>query len=97
VKVKDNVYKIINRKSNKALDMPESSKDQGVQLIQWDTHGEENQQWIVEKVGETWRIKSVASEHALDVEEDSKNEGAKIIQWSWHGNDNQRWKLEEVK
>ena len=89
--------KVVNRHSGKVLDVPERSKDQGVQIIQWDDNGQENQRWLFYKVGDHFCIKSQESSLVLDVGEASKENGAGVIQWPFHGKENQLWKLVEVK
>ena len=94
--------KFVNRKSGKVLDVPNLSKEEGVDMIQWEDNGGENQQWKLEKAEKADSdkikcIKSRCSGLVLDIFEASREDGARVIQWGLHGDKNQQWELVEVK
>jgi len=98
-KVKVPYFKIVNRKSGKVLDVPESSKEDGIQLTQWDYHGGANQQWSIEKHDNHYVIKARHSCKAVDVFGGSNEINAKIVQWSCGNgqNPNQAFVIVPVK
>lgn len=90
-------YKIINRLSGKALDIPNSSTVDGTQLIQWDYLGGNNQKWNIAKKGDgTYEIKNVNSGKMVDLNGPSYDEGASIVQWTNNAGTNQRWSIISV-
>ena len=66
-------YKIVNRKTGKALNVKNASKEEGTPIIQWDASDKgENQQWSLEKKGTSYVIKARHSGLVLDVADESK-------------------------
>ncbi|MFO0876530.1 MAG: RICIN domain-containing protein, partial [Gemmataceae bacterium] len=99
VKVGD-YYKIVNRKTGKALNVSSGSKEEGAPIIQWDAGDDgENQQWSLEKKGQAYVIKARHSGLVLDVAEEKKDRKAALIQYGYKNgeNDNQHFILEHVK
>lgn len=97
VKVGD-FYKIINRKSGKALNVINGSAEAGAAIIQWDADdNRENQQWSLEKQGDHWVIKARHSGMVLDVEGGAKQPKASIIQSPFREGKNQIVELVPVK
>jgi hypothetical protein len=92
----DHCYKLVNENSGKVLAVPESSREIGTQIIQWDDAGVEDVQWKhweFVKVGNHYALKSRVSGLALDVSDGSTESGASVIQWPLgkSGNFNQIW------
>jgi len=74
-------YVFVARHSGKVLDVPELSKANGVQLIQYDYNGGANQQFTVHDSDGAWsRIRNRHSGKYLDVRGDSERAGAAVVQ-----------------
>ena len=93
VAVSGGYYKIVNRNSGKVLDVPASSKSEGVQLDQQPDNGGANQQWQVVTSGGYVTIVNRNSGYLLDVSGGSKANGGAVIQWPSDGGANQQWTL----
>lgn len=88
---------IMNRHSNKALDVTERSNQDGANIQQWSFADQPNQNWDVIDLGNgEAAIVSRQSGRALTVQGGRDNNGANIIQQSWRGSPQQRWRLEQV-
>lgn len=82
-------YKIVNRKTGKALNVKGGSKDEGTPVIQWDADdASENQQWSLVKKGEYFAIKARHSGLVLDVADGSKGRKVPLIQYPLQEKDN---------
>lgn len=81
--------------SGKSMDVQSGSTADGAAVIQWSSHGGQNQQWRFDRLDNgAYRIVSIFSGKVLDVNGGSQADGAPVIQWSWHGGPNQQWRLE---
>ncbi|WP_339316740.1 RICIN domain-containing protein [Paenibacillus sp. FSL R10-2734] len=90
-------YKIINRNSGKALDIPGHSSNDGTQLEQWTFNGGDNQQWQLVEDGSGYsQLISKENGKAVDVSGGSTADGGQIIQWSVNGGNNQKWSVEDM-
>jgi Ricin-type beta-trefoil lectin domain-like len=88
---------ILNRHSNKALDVTERSNQDGANIQQWSYADQPNQNWDVIDLGNgEAAIISRQSGRALTVQGGRDNNGANIIQRSWNGTPQQRWRLEQT-
>lgn len=86
---------IVNRHSDKALDVTERSNQDGAHIQQWSYADQPNQNWDVIDLGNgEAAIISQQSGRALTVQGGRDNNGANIIQQSWRGGPQQRWRLE---
>lgn len=91
------IYKIINRKSGKVLDVKDGSTQDGAQIVQWTDNGGDNQHWqLISAVSGYYKIKNVKSGKLMDIEGASKNDGANNIQWNDNGGLNQQWQFIDV-
>ncbi|MCL2927900.1 MAG: Cys-every-fifth RiPP peptide CefA [Trichodesmium sp. MAG_R01] len=87
-------FRIVSVHSGNVLDVPGSSQDDGTQIIEHPWHGGDNQQWAVEKLGNSrFRIVSRLNGKVLDVYGSSNDQGASIIQWPWGETLNQQWRF----
>ncbi|WP_137288421.1 glycoside hydrolase family 11 protein [Natronorubrum halophilum] len=93
--VENGTYRIQNGNSGKALDVANSSTDDGANVQQYSYGGGSNQQWNVEDTGNGYRIENVNSGKALDVANSSTDDGANVQQYSDGGSDNQRFYLHD--
>jgi hypothetical protein len=88
---------IMNRHSDKALDVTERSNQDGANIQQWSYADQPNQNWDVIDLGNgESAIISRQSGRALTVQGGRDNNGANIIQQSWRGSPQQRWRLEQI-
>jgi len=93
--VTPSVYsRIIAKCSNKCLDIPASSTENGAKVQQWPCHGRDNQLFKIEPV--YYRIIAKCSNKCLDIPASSTEDGAKVQQWPCHGGDNQLFRIEAV-
>jgi hypothetical protein len=88
---------IMNRHSDKALDVTERSNRDGANIQQWSYADQPNQNWDVIDLGNgESAIISRQSGRAITAQGGRDNNGANIIQQSWRGSPQQRWRLEQV-
>ncbi len=92
--ISNGTYRLLNRKSNKALDVQNGSTADGAAVVQWGWNGGNNQKWTFADQGNgQYQILGVASGKALDVAGNSTANGAALDIWPWTGANNQRWTL----
>lgn len=88
---------IMNRHSDKALDVSAQSLQDGANIQQWGYAGQPNQNWDVIDLGNNEiAIISRHSGKALTVQGGRDSNGSNIIQRNWSGNTQQRWRMEQV-
>ena len=88
---------IMNRHSDKALDVTEQGMQDGANIQQWGYADQANQNWDVIDLGNNEvAIISRHSGRALTVQGGRDNNGANIIQRGWNDNPQQRWRLEQT-
>jgi hypothetical protein len=91
-------YLIINKHSQKALDVAGGSTQNSANVQQFDVHGKKNQQWTFKPSGfhngsPVYLIVNVKSSRALDVKGSSREDGANVVQYEITGNKNQLWQI----
>ncbi|PIM69378.1 carbohydrate-binding protein [Streptomyces sp. JV178] len=87
-------YKVVNKNSNKAIDVSGASKSAGANVIQWTDSGAVNQNWRFAPVGDgSYEIVSRNSGLLMDVSGASTADGATVIQSSDTNAASQRWTL----
>jgi hypothetical protein len=87
---------VINRPTNKVLDITGANKNTGTAICVWQQNGAANQQWeAVYQSPIYFVIKGKDSKRAIDIEGASKNAGAKICLYDVHKRDNQLWYEDE--
>lgn len=96
--IPEGVYVIKARHSGKALDVVESSVQNGALIHQWDSYNLLSQQWNFVSVGDGYyKIENKKSGKVLDVAAGSLDDGAAIHQWQYYsGLSSQQWKLIDV-
>ncbi len=88
---------IMNRHSNKCLDVTERSNENGANIQQWSYSDQPNQNWEVIDLGNSEvAIISRQSGKALTVQGGRDDNGANIIQQGWNSSPQQRWRVEKV-
>lgn len=91
-------YKIVNRKSGLALNVPSASLTNGTQLIQWPYEGGNHEKWSIRQNPDlTYTIENVNSGKVIDVHEGKTGNGEQIIQFNDTGNINQKWIIEPLE
>lgn len=88
---------IMNRRSDKALDVTEQGMQDGADIQQWSYADQPNQNWDVIDLGNNEvAIISRHSGRAITVQGGRDNNGANIIQRGWNNTPQQRWRLEQT-
>lgn len=95
INVGRNEFAILNRNSNRVLDVADTNiNDNGANVQQYRWSGRDNQRWRLESVsGGLYRIVNVASGRCLDVHEQSRSNGANVHQWRCGNERSQRWRI----
>lgn len=92
-------YEIQALHSGKCLDVPQSSTQNGVEIIQYKCGNTTNQRWKLTEGTKGYKgyyeIQALHSGKCLDVSQVRTQDGVKIIQSSCMNTINQRWKLTE--
>jgi hypothetical protein len=92
--IPDGRYNVINRYSNKVLDVAAPYTTNGTQLIQWSYNGFSGQKWDITYLGNgQYKVANVASGRVMDVSGRSTANGANLILWDSTGGDNQKWTI----
>ncbi|WP_308010696.1 RICIN domain-containing protein [Streptomyces sp. AC495_CC817] len=87
-------YKVVNKNSNKAIDVSGASKSAGANVIQWADSGVLNQNWRFAPVGDgSYEIVSRNSGLLIEVSGAATADGATVIQSADTNAANQRWTL----
>jgi len=98
-KVPDGRYRLINRKTNKTIDVEGHSKDDGhkVQELKWGGAG--NQQWnIAAQGGGYYLIVNAESGKALNVPKGATDDGVALQQANVNkSSTSQKWKIDKVQ
>ncbi|THV36432.1 RICIN domain-containing protein [Glycomyces buryatensis] len=77
--------------SNRCLDVPNQSTENGTQAQIWDCWGGSNQTWTHTGAGEL-SVYSGVSRMCLDAYENQTSPGTPVVVWSCHGGTNQQWR-----
>ena len=89
----NNYYKLVNRNSGKALDVPGGNPANNTQLIQWEDNGNNNQQYrIISDGNGYYTIVNKGTNKALD-NAGSTLDNAPVVEWDQTNSDNQKWKI----
>ncbi|AYC36221.1 RICIN domain-containing protein [Streptomyces griseorubiginosus] len=87
-------YKVVNKGSNKAIDVSGGSLSAGAHIIQWTDSGAGNQNWRFVPVGDgSYEIVTRNSALVMDVSGAATADGATIVQSSDTNVANQHWTL----
>ncbi|MFC8342552.1 RICIN domain-containing protein [Streptomyces sp. NPDC057280] len=87
-------YKVVNKSSNKAVDVSGGSLTAGANIIQWTDSGAGNQNWRFVPVGDgSYEIVTRNSALLMDVSGATTADGASVIQSSDTNAANQHWTL----
>jgi hypothetical protein len=87
-------YKLINRKSGKALDVYQANLVDGANVVQWTDNGGTNQQWHLTDLGNGYRtLLNRNSGRSLSIWQTSTADGATAVQWVQNNGGDQSWQL----
>lgn len=90
-------YRIVSRHSGMVMDVFGAGKENGANIIQWNSNGGDNQLWTVTMLEDSsFVIHSVLSGKVIDVEGRSSANGANIHIWDYVDQDNQQWWLTDL-
>lgn len=90
-------YKLVNKNSNKVIDVKDGSMDNAAAIVQWSDNGALSQQWYMSDEGNGYmRFVNVKSGRVLDVKDASTADGGSLIQYTSNGGNNQQWKLTDI-
>lgn len=89
------VYNIVNEGSGLFLDVMGGRKDNGTDIIQWQSTSGTNQHWKLTKVGnDAWTLQAMHSQKSLDLSNWRTDAGAPFKQWDTNSqNANQQFYL----
>ena len=85
-------YTISQLDSKYSLDVNSGNLERGTNVIMWDSHGGNPQQWSIEKTDHGYAIRARCNNYYLDVSESGKYEkGQNVLVWEGHGGKNQHF------
>lgn len=86
-------YKIVNRNSGKALDIPGGNSANNTQLVQWNDVGNNNQQFrLIANSDGYFTIVNRGTGKAVD-NAGKTADNSPVVEWDQSSSDNQKWKL----
>jgi surface antigen len=94
--LKRRAHSLVAEHSGKCLDVAGASRDNGVNVIQWDCHRGTNQSWHLLKRGGYFQVIAKHSGKCLTVQGGSRSNGANVFQNRCHGGDQQLWRFVQV-
>jgi hypothetical protein len=91
-------YRLINKNSNKVLNVAGASKDNGANVIQYTKNGSAaNEEWLLEDAGNgSYYLTSKNSNKVLNVAGGGSADGANVIQYQKGNEDNSKWTLQDA-
>lgn len=93
-------YKIVNRRSGKAIAVDANSLADGAPLVQWTYATTPNKEWNITQIGTSgyYRITNVNSGKDMNITSASYLNGAQAIQWPYSASapKNDEWYIEDV-
>jgi hypothetical protein len=96
-KVPDGRYKLINRKTNKTIDVEAHSHDDGHKVQEFAWNGAGNQQWNITSQGNGYYLLvGVESGKALNVPKGQTDDGVALQQANVNKGISQKWKIDKV-
>lgn len=90
-------YKLVNRKSGKALGVNAASLQDGTSIVQWTDNGSADQQWHVTDLGNGYKtLLNKNSGRAIGIYQGSNTNGANAVQWVQNNSNDQQFQLVAV-
>ncbi len=91
-------FNIVNKRSEKCLDVQAWDRNNGAKIQQWSYHGGDNQLWALRPGDDKYfYVISKYSRKYIDVADASVHDGTKIQQWEYVGNNNQLWRFDKLE
>ncbi|MEU4193716.1 RICIN domain-containing protein [Kribbella sp. NPDC026611] len=92
----DDVYKVVDPHSSKALDVQGCSRQPTAPVTIWTSNDSECQLWRIEpSPGGTYSVLQVGTGYSLDVAGCGTSTHEEVIQWFYHGGPCQRWTFQQ--
>jgi Ricin-type beta-trefoil lectin domain-like/F5/8 type C domain/Alginate lyase/Protein of unknown function (DUF1349) len=92
--VPNGTYRLLSRKSNKAIDLLSGGTADGTDAVQWGWNGSDSQKWAVTHLSNgQYQAMGVASGKLLEVTGASTSNGAIVQIWPSNSNNCQKWTL----
>ncbi len=92
--IPDGTYRVLSRKSKKALDLLNGGTSDGTDAVQWGWNGGSSQKWTFTYLGDgQYQASGVASGKLLEVTNASSANGAGVQIWPSNNHDCQKWTL----
>ncbi len=89
---RDGRYRLVNRKSNKVIDLVNGGTADGTDAIQWGWNNGTDQKWDLVHLGNgQYKLTGVASGKLLEVSGASTSNGAVVQIWPSNNNNCQKW------
>lgn len=96
--IRSGEYLIISAVNEKVLDVSGGKKDNGVNVIVWESNGNPNQEFEVEfEEGGAFTMTCVNSDKVVAIDGNSNKDMANVVQWEDLDIDAQKFKLEPVE
>jgi len=96
-KVPDGRYRLINRRTGKALNVADRSKADGGKLTQNPYAGQSNQQWNITALGGFYLLVGVESGKAVNVPNGQTEESVALVQGNVNKGPTQKWRIERIE
>ena len=99
----ETIYTIVSMENGQNVDVYGASQEEGAILITFDSHGGENQKFVLKKVdsasggAEVYFIGCLHSQMVWDIYGGSTENGGQVIQYEQHGGPNQQFVLENIE
>jgi regulation of enolase protein 1 (concanavalin A-like superfamily) len=95
--IPDGTYRVLSRRSLKAIGADGGATSNGTALDQWDYFSSDNQKWTFADQGNgQYKITGVGSGRVMDVSGISTANGAQIHLWDWLNANNQKWTVTPI-
>jgi len=92
--IPNGTYRIVNRRSSRALDVQNGGTANGSLLVQWGVNTSSSQKWtLTDQGGGQYKITGVASGRVMDVSGVRTDNGAPLNLWDWLNQNNQKWTI----
>jgi hypothetical protein len=93
----DKILCVKSRHSGKSADIYGGYTDDGKLLIQWESHGGDNQRFKFKALGQgKYSITALHSGKCLDAKYNGMANGTEVVQMPWDGGNSQQWKIEDA-
>ena len=93
----DGYYRLVNRSSNKSLDVADCGSADGTDVRQWAWLDNACQQWQVTPTADGWvRLTGRSSGKVLDLAGCASADGTDVRLWAWLNNTCQQWRLQPI-